>query len=406
MKLGSKSNVLVALATALAFLLRASSLFAAPQAAPRTQTPPTGQSAPATKPVMAEEVFKNVQVLRGIPVDEFMATMGFIAASLSLNCLDCHTQDSGRDPAKYADDTPIKQTARKMLLMVKQINAQNFGGVRTVTCYTCHRSDVAPRFTPSLAEQYGTPPDRDPNDVEVEQQPNPLAPTADQILDKYIQALGGEQRLASLTSFAATGTYSGYDTDFAKKPAEVYTRAPGMRTTIIHPLIGQGTTVFDGRNGWVSAANSLLPLVTLTGGELDAVTVEADLAFPAKIKQSLTGWRASFPQMTLNDRSVVVVQGTAPAGSRVKLFFDKGSGLLVRMVMFTTTVLGLNPREIDYSDYREVAGVKMPFKWTAVWTDGRSEFEMTEIKPNVPIDPAKFAKPTPAAVSVPRAANE
>jgi photosynthetic reaction center cytochrome c subunit len=406
MKLGSKSNVLVAIATALAFLLRASSLYAAPQAAPRAQTPPTGQSAPATKPVMAEEVFKNVQVLRGIPVDEFMATMGFIAASLSLNCLDCHTEDSGRDPAKYADDTPIKQTARKMLLMVKQINAQNFGGVRTVTCYTCHRSDVAPRFTPSLAEQYGTPPDRDPNDVEVEQQPDPSAPTADQILDKYIQALGGEQRLAALTGFTATGTYSGYDTDFAKKPAEVYAKAPGLRTTVIHPPIGQGTTVFDGRNGWVSEANSLLPLVTLTGGELDAVTVEAELAFPAKIKQYLAGWRAGFPQMTLNDRSIVVVQGTAPAGSRVKLFFDKNSGLLVRMVMFTTTVLGLNPREIDYSDYREIAGVKIPFKWTAVWTDGRSEFEMNEIKPNVPIAPAIFAKPTPATVSVPRAANQ
>src|SRR5215469_10143115 len=86
-------------------------------------TPPQG-----AKPPMAEDVFKNVQVLRGIPVDEFMATMGFIAASLSLNCLDCHTQASGRDPAKYAEDTPIKQTARKMLLMVRQINAQNFGG--------------------------------------------------------------------------------------------------------------------------------------------------------------------------------------------------------------------------------------------------------------------------------------
>src|ERR1700758_3438887 len=285
------------------------------------QARPSGP-APAAKPVMAEQVFKNVQVLRGIPVDEFMATMGFIAASLSLNCLDCHTQDSGRDPAKYADDTPIKQTARRMLLMVKQINAQNFGGVRTVTCYTCHRSDVAPRFTPSLAEQYGTPPERDPNDVEFEQQPDPAAPTVDQILNKYIQALGGEQRLAGLTSLTASGTYSGYDTDFAKKPAEVYAKAPGLRTTIIHPPIGEGATVFDGRNGWIAEANALLPLITLTGGELDAATLEAELAFPTKIKQYLTGWRAGFPAMMLDDRNVVVVQGTAPGGSRVKLFFD------------------------------------------------------------------------------------
>jgi outer membrane lipoprotein-sorting protein len=406
MKLGSGRNLLVVAGTAVAFLLRVSLASAGPQAAPRAQAPQTGQPAPTAKPLMAEEVFKNVQVLRGIPVDEFMATMGFIAASLSLNCLDCHTEDSGRDPAKYAEDTPIKQTARKMLLMVKQINAQNFGGVRTVTCYTCHRSDVAPRFTPSLAEQYGTPPERDPNDVEIEKQPDPKAPTADQILDKYIQAMGGEQRLAGLSSFTAKGTYSGYDTDFAKLPAEVYAKAPGLRTTVIHPPIGEGTTVYDGRNGWVSAANALLPLVALTGGELDAVTLEGELAFPAKIKQYLTGWRAGFPPMTVDDHNVVVVQGTAPAGSRVKLFFDKDSGLLVRVVMFTTTVIGLNPREIDYSDYRDVAGVKVPFKWTMVWTDGRAEYEMTDVKPNVAIDAARFAKPSPAKVSVPRAATQ
>jgi photosynthetic reaction center cytochrome c subunit len=366
-----------------------------------------GQSTPNTptqgaKPPMAEDVFKNVQVLRGIPVDEFMATMGFIAASLSLNCLDCHTEASGRDPAKYAEDTPIKQTARKMLLMVRQINAQNFGGVRTITCYTCHRSDVAPRFTPSLAEQYGTPPDRDPNDVDFAQQPDPKAPTADQILDKYIQALGGAQRLSTLASFTAKGTYSGYDTDFAKKPAEVYAKTPGLRTTVIHPPIGAGTTVFDGQNGWIAEANSLLPLITLTGGELDAATLEAELAFPAKIKQYLTGWRADFPPVTLGDRNVLVVQGTAPRGSRVKLFFDKDSGLLVRAVMFTNTVIGLNPREIDYSDYRDVAGVKVPFKWTDVWTDGRSEFEMTEIQPNVPIDASRFAKPVPSKATNPQ----
>jgi len=385
MKLGSRHTIVGLLGAAVLCLLNG----------PLSALPAKGQTAPAgqptgAKPPMAEDVFKNVQVLRGIPVDEFMATMGFIAASLSLNCLDCHTEDSGRDPAKYAEDTPIKQTARKMLLMVKSINAQNFGGVRTVTCYTCHRSDVAPRFTPSLAEQYGTPPD-----------PDPKAPTAEQILNKYIQAIGGEQRLAGLTSFTASGSYSGYDTDFAKTPAEVYAKAPGLRTTVIHPPIGESTTVFDGRNGWIAESNSLLPLITLTGGELDAVTVEAELAFPAKIKQYLTGWRAGFPPATLGDENVVVVQGTAPAGSRVKLFFDKDSGLLVRLVMFTNTVLGLNPREIDFSDYRDVAGVKMPFKWTAVWTDGRSEFEMTGIKPNVPIDAARFGKPAPASVKAP-----
>src|SRR5260370_41120317 len=172
---------------------------------------------------------------------------------------------------------------------------QNSRGLRPDTCDTAHRRHVPHQFKPSCAEKYGNPADRDPNDVEFEQQPDPTAPTADQILDKYIRALGGEQRLASFTSFNATGTYSGYDTDFAKKPAEVYAKAPGLRTTVIHPPIGEGRTVFDGRNAWIAEANSLLPLITLTGGELDAATLEAELAFPAKIKQYLTGWPAGFP---------------------------------------------------------------------------------------------------------------
>ena len=99
-----------------------------------------------------------------------------------------------------------------MMLMVKSLNQASFGGTHRVTCYTCHSSDTSPRATPSLAEQYGTPPDRDPNDIELVDQPVPGAPTAEQMLDKYIQALGGAERLARLTSFSAKGTYSGFDT--------------------------------------------------------------------------------------------------------------------------------------------------------------------------------------------------
>ncbi len=76
------------------------------------QTPPKTSPPVATqKPLMAEQVFKNVQVLKGIPVDEFMGTMGFFAASLSLNCTDCHVQAANDDWARYADDTPLKVTA-------------------------------------------------------------------------------------------------------------------------------------------------------------------------------------------------------------------------------------------------------------------------------------------------------
>ena len=125
------------------------------------------QAAPEQKPQMADEVFKNVQVLRGLTVNEFMGTMGFIAASLSMNCIDCHVTASASDVTKFADDTPLKQTARKMILMVKTINAANFGGKRTVTCYSCHRGADRPKGIPSLADQYGTPPPEDPDEAEI-----------------------------------------------------------------------------------------------------------------------------------------------------------------------------------------------------------------------------------------------
>ena len=103
------------------------------------------------RPPMAEEVFKNIQVLKGIPVDQFMATMGFFSSSLGLNCTDCHSYDSGGDWAKYADDTPLKRTARRMVTMMQQINETNFGGRQMVTCNTCHRGHTVPDTTAEAA---------------------------------------------------------------------------------------------------------------------------------------------------------------------------------------------------------------------------------------------------------------
>src|SRR5205085_8475691 len=73
------------------------------------------------------------------------------------------------------------------------------------------------------------------------------------------------------------------------------------------------------------------------------------------------------------------------------------AGLLVRQVRYTDSPVGMNPTQVDYADYRDVAGVKMPFKWTVTWTDGRSVIQLTDVKANAPVDAAKFAKPSPPA---------
>jgi photosynthetic reaction center cytochrome c subunit len=354
-----------------------------------------GQAAPEQKPLLAEDVFKNVQVLRGISVDEFMGTMGFFSAALGMNCVDCHTAESVGNWAKFADDTPLKQTARRMIVMVKTINQANFGGARMITCYSCHRGVDHPEVTPSLAEQYGPPPDDDPDKVEVVGQGR-SGPSADQILDRYIQALGGAQQLAKLTSFTAKGTYSGYDTDTEEVPVEIFVKAPNLRTTIVHTRLGDNTVAYDGRQAWVAAIDQPLPLLALTGGELQGARVDAEISLPARIKQDFSNWRAGFPEVGVEGHALQIVEGTTGSESGVKLYFDKESGLLVRQVRYTNTPVGLIPTHIEYSDYRSVAGVKIPFHWVTTWTHGQSTTQLTEVQPNSPIDATKFAKPAPA----------
>jgi hypothetical protein len=342
------------------------------------------------RPQMAEEVFKNVQVLKGMPVDEFMDTMGMIAASTGMNCVNCHASDNTTSWDKYAEDTPLKETARKMMLMVNTINKDNFKGVRSVTCYTCHNGIQRPKVVPSLLVQYGTPLE-DPNEVMVF--PNTGGPSPEEVFEKYFQALGGRQTVAGLTSFTAKGNYTGYDTDQVKSPIEIYAKAPSQRATIIHAPFGDSVRTYDGQAAWVASADKALPLMSLTGGNLDGAKVDALSGFPTQLQRAFNQWRVSLT--AIDGKPVRVLQGTNPRQPPVNLYFDE-SGLLVRVVRFVDTAIGRIPMQIDFSDYRDVAGVKMPFQWVWTWTDGQSTIELSEIKANTAIDPAKFAKPTPA----------
>jgi photosynthetic reaction center cytochrome c subunit len=380
MKLGSTRTVVCAFGTIIVCLLRVASA--------------GGQSEQAQKPMMAEDAFKNVQLLRGITVSQFMATMGFFSAALNANCTFCHGMESGGSWARYADDTPRKQMARRMILMMATINQNNFGGRRMVTCYTCHRGSERPKVTPSLAEVYGTPVFEEPDEV-LEQAQG--APPADQFLDKYIQALGGAQKLNAMTSIVAKGTYQGYD-DPDKRALELFAKAPEQRTTIVHTPGGDTVAAYDGRSGWTTAPETItpVPVIPLTGGDLDGAKVDGELLFPGQIKEALSDWRVGYPS-TIDNHDVQVVQGTSAWGSTVKLYFDKKTGLLVRQIRYINVPVGRVPTQIDYAEYREFSGVKIPVRWTVTWVDGRSLYELTDVKLNVPVDAAKFAKPAPPA---------
>jgi hypothetical protein len=360
-----------------------------------------GQTAPAAQ-LMSEQAFKNVTVLKGIPVDEFMNTMGFISASTNYNCIDCHVEPRVEgDWSVYAQDTPRKVTARRMIQMVDAINKENFKGARVVTCYSCHHgAQGAPKITPSLAEQYGEPPTPDPNEAEFRRQA-PDGPSADQIFDKYLQAIGGAQKAAAVTSIVFKGSYEGYAEP--KAPVDIYAKAPNQRTMIVHTDLGDRTTTYDGTNGqggtgWraAPAADAPFPVVKLSAGELDGARLGAMLAFPAGIKQVITKPIAG--STMIDEKDVAVVQGTAIGGrSSIKLYFDKQSGLLVRQVRYVDTMIGRVPVQVDYGDYRDVSGVKLPFHVTETWTDGRSEVQIASVEMNVAIDAGKFNQPAPPA---------
>jgi photosynthetic reaction center cytochrome c subunit len=353
-----------------------------------------GQAPGASKGQTAGEVFKNVttSTLKGITVDDFMGSMGVMSAALGFDCSDCHT-GAGTDEVVWEADTPKKRTARKMVEMVAVINRANFGGAQLVTCYTCHHGRDRPPTTIALDTLYG-PPNEERDDIIAA---SPDQPSADPILDKYIQALGGAERLQGLTSFVATASGLGYEGLGGGGSVQIFAKAPDQRTTIIqfkdHPERGDSTRTFNGRVGWIKTPRALLKEYELTGSELDGARLDAELSFPAQIKRVLTNLHAGFPD-SVTGRDVQVVQGTGPRGLLATLYFDKESGLLVRLVRYGRTPIGRVPTQVDYSDYRDVGGIKFPFQYTFSWLDGKDSFKLTDVKTNVPIDPAKFDKPS------------
>ena len=398
MKFKSKQIIYRTLVAAAAGLLSMASANDQVQRQPREPVP--------DQSLMAEQVFKNVQVLKGISVKEFLETMGFFVAATPFSCGTCHGYATGGNWDSYAQDTPMKQQTRKMILMVNALNRTYFGGKRELTCYSCHHNADRPKVTPILAEQYGTPPAEEP---EVIPQQASGSPSPDAIFDRYLAAIGGTEELSTLSTLVAKGTYQGYD-DPERKPVEFYGKAPNQFFQVIHGYNGDTAFVDDGHSAWLvqSERDAPVRLLALAAGDLDGAHLESELFFGARIKQLLRNLRVGFQTsgiisirpdtllgVGIDDRELTIVEGTTLAGNNVKLYFDRNTDLLVRMVRYTNLPVGLIPTEIDYSDYRDVSGMKLPFRMTKTWVNGRSVTELNSIELNVPIAPKLFARPTP-----------
>ena len=368
------------------------------------------QTAPPAPALTSEKVFKNIQVMKGIPVDDFLGSMGIMCAALGFDCSDCHT-GAGTEKVDWAADTPKKVRARGMVVMMQTINRANFSGRQMVTCWSCHHGRDRPATTPSLEYVYG-PATQEMDDVLTQM---PGQPAAETIIDKYLKAIGGAEKLAGLKSYVAKGTSVGFGGFGGGGRVQIYARYPDQRSTLIDfpqsPERGESNRVYNGKVGWLETPLTVLGEYELTGGELDGARLDAQLSFPGQIKQALTDLRVSMP-ITISDlpapasqtqqanitaigqdRLVEVVQGTGPRGLVATLYFDKQSGLLVRMVRYGRSPIGRVPTMVDFGDYRDVAGIQMPFRMIFAWMDGRDAIQLTDIQTNVEIDPAKFEKP-------------
>jgi photosynthetic reaction center cytochrome c subunit len=340
---------------------------------------PGAQSAPAVK--TSAEQFKNIQVLKDLPADQLVPSMQFITVSLGVDCEACHVEG-----AREKDDKQMKLVARKMMQMQMDINKNSFNANRQVTCFTCHRGAEQPVPVPVVRES-----DAPPAAPEAPAAARVAPPTADQVLAKYYDAIGGTDKLAKITTRVEKGnTIVGAN----KTPIDIYMKAPNKRVSITHGQNGDNATAFDGTAGWMGGGR---------GGPRDmnvidsrSSMIDASLAWPTNIK-------AMFPQMRvrtdkIGDTEYYVLAGRGPnTPAQVRMYFDEQTGLLTRVVRYNEAGLGLMPVQIDYADYRDADGIKIPFHWTLSRPNGRFSIQIDSVQQNVPVDDAKFAKPAGSA---------
>ncbi|HXA51021.1 MAG TPA: c-type cytochrome [Candidatus Acidoferrum sp.] len=326
----------------------------------------------------AEQMYTNITALKGTPGDQLLPAMQFMAASLGVNCEFCHV--TGK---MDADDKGAKKTAREMIAMQNEINKTAFHGQRDVTCVTCHRGAARPVSVPAVLESDAAPKPPAPMAA-----PAGAAPAADAILEKFVTAVGGADALRKASTRVMTGKIL---SGGSESPVEVTTKAPNKRVTVTRMGGTSSYTAFDGATGWMGNAGR--PAREMSAAESAASGLDAEFALGLRLKELYPQLRRGRPE-DVNGAMCEVLNGTAPGKPVVRLYFVQDSGLLVRMVRYAESPLGRNPTQIDYADYRDAGGVRVPYRWTLSRPNGRFTIQIDEVKANVPVDDAKFVKPS------------
>lgn len=353
--------------------------------------PATAQNAAPSNQQTSGEYYKNVttSTLKVLTPSDFLGAMGVMTAALGYDCSNCHP-GAGTDAMDWVTDSnPKKVMGRRMVEMVAAINKQNFGGAAMVTCFTCHHGLDVPAQSIQLDKLYGAPPEEKPDILPVLEGEPPAA----KILDEYVDAVGGAAKWAGVKTYVATGHSEGYGGLGGNAAFQLFAESPNHRGMWInfpeHPERGTSAWTFDGKAGWISQPRAYIPHYQLDGNDLAGAKLDAVMAFPAEIKSAFTNWRVG-PEDTIQGHDVYVVQGIGSGGLLGTFYFDKQTHLLVRYVRQTPSPVGRISIQQDFDDYRDVEGVRFPFKYSFLWLDGRFSAIISEVKLNVPVDTARF----------------
>jgi photosynthetic reaction center cytochrome c subunit len=351
-------------------------------------TPAAPQSSAGESAKTAEQVYKNIEVLKGVPAGQVIPAMQFITASLGVECTFCHVEGHFEK-----DDKKPKQVARNMMQMMFALNQNDFEGRREVTCYSCHRGAPNPLVTPLVgAELQVNPAAAATANGDATAAPKLPAnlPTVTRLLGNYVRALGGAAAIEKITTRVAKGSATSRG---QQQTVEIFTQAPNKQSILRHMSgAASSVTTFDGHAGWSIVPGH--PPREMHDADIAAARMDADLQFPLHIQQLFPELRLEYPEK-IADREAYLLLAIREGQPPVKLYFDEQSGLLIRMVRYAETPLGRNPTQIDYADYREVDGVQTPFRVTTSQPGNTSTIQFDEVQQNLPIDPAKFAKPQP-----------
>lgn len=331
-----------------------------------------------TKTETAGQKFKSIKVLNEMPAEQMGKVMNMMSASLGVDCKFCHASNDG-DYEKEGFEH--KDMARKMLKMTFDLNKNYFDSRPEINCNTCHKgiSHPQPSFPlkPTIVEERPKQPDK--------------KPTVEEILAKYETALGGKANLEKITSRQIKAQRIEPDGK-TFEDEEILQKGGKMSVTTIYPSKQYGDYVikeiFDGTTAWKLGNKESIELKT---DEIEQIKREAQLFVNPNLKAIYAKMDFRFVDK-IDGREVYLVSASISETQRERLYFDVQTGLLVRRAASTPTILGNFVFQVDYTDYKDFGGVKLPTGINFAVPNIRWSRKVLEVKNNVSIDDTKFVK--------------